>query len=179
MALRPPPANRRTRSVPAVAVLLALLAAPAQAAGGSLEIFPDPLLLGVLIVLFVVLIPPVNALLIRPMLGVLDERRERVEGARARAEEIGKQAERVLDRYQAAVVAARDEAEVGRRHSVDEARDELVKVTTEARATAEQETSRARAGVGEALDEARAELRRQAEELAREAASQVLGRPLS
>jgi F0F1-type ATP synthase membrane subunit b/b' len=48
-----------------------------------------------------------------------------------------------------------------------------------ARGDAERELERARQEVASALADARAQLRREAEGLAREAAAQVLGRPLS
>jgi hypothetical protein len=54
-----------------------LAASPASAAAG-LEIFPQPIPLLGLIVLFTILILPANALLWQPLLRVLDQRRERL-----------------------------------------------------------------------------------------------------
>ena len=62
-----------------------LVVFPVQAAGDSLEIFPDERIF-YLIVLFVLLVFPVNKLLFHPIFRVLDERDARIEGARKRAE---------------------------------------------------------------------------------------------
>ena len=62
---------------------------------------------------------------------------------------------------------------------LDTARKEQSRVTSEARGLAEQEVARAREGLAQALESARADLRSQAEDLAREAATRVLGRSIS
>jgi F-type H+-transporting ATPase subunit b len=157
----------------------ALVALPraAAAAEGSLEVFPDWTgLLPLLVALFVVIIFPADRLLLRPLLRVLDERHERIEGARGRADALSGEADEVLARYEAAVGEARDRAEAGRREALDRARREQTGLTSQARTDAETEIARARDAVGRALGEARAALRADAELLAREAASQVLGR---
>ena len=83
------------RTIVSAALLLAL-AAPAHAAEGGLQIFPD-IALGAsplesrfvqLLILFVLLIFPVNQLLLKPLLAVLDERAARIEGTRKRAGEL-------------------------------------------------------------------------------------------
>ncbi len=160
-------------SVPAL-----LAPAAAHAAEGGLEIFPDERIF-VLIALFIVLVWPVDRLLFRPLLRVLDERRERIEGAREKADQLSRDADDVLGRYESAVQAARQEAEASRRASLDEARRNQNRITAGARGEAEGEVTRARGEVARALAEARTQLRREAEPLARAAASQVLGRALS
>ena len=91
-------ANAARISVPTVFVgALALAAAvfgagPAFAAGGGIEIMPTPAKLLPLILLFVLMIVPVNRLIIQPMLSVLDERDARIAGARQRAAELEKRA---------------------------------------------------------------------------------------
>ena len=74
--------NRKSLSsiaIPSLAIAL-FAALPAQAAGASLEIFPDERIF-YLIVLFVLLIFPVNKLLFHPIFRVLDERDARIDGA--------------------------------------------------------------------------------------------------
>jgi F-type H+-transporting ATPase subunit b len=176
------------RTIVSAALLLAVaLAAPAHAAEGGLEIFPD-LFRGVsplesryvhLLVLFVLLIWPVDRLVLRPLLGVLDERAARIEGARKRASEIGTQADAVFARYQAAIEAARKQAEELRNRALDGARSDQARILAEARRAAEVEMGAARSDVAGALDGARASVRAQSEALAREAAERVLGRALS
>jgi F-type H+-transporting ATPase subunit b len=163
-------------AIPVSAIGL-LVALPAQAAGDSLEIFPDARIF-YLIVLFVLLIFPVNKLLFHPIFRVLDEREARIEGARKRADQIGAEAEATLARYRSAVRSARDEAESDRKQVLEGARREQAELTGSVRSEAEVEISRARQEVAEALKDARSQLRERAEELAREAATRVLGRSL-
>ena len=178
------------RTIVSAALLLAVaLAAPAYAAEGGLQIFPTfdlfhPLTwpespFVQLLVLFVLLIFPVNQLVLKPLLGVLDERTARIEGARKRAGEIGTQAEAVLARYGAAVEQARKQAEELRKGALEGARGDQARIVAEARKAAESEVVAARTGVAGAIAGARATLRGQSEALAREAAARVLGRPLS
>ena len=136
-------------------------------------------MLGALIVLFVILIFPVNALIFNPIFAVLDARDEKIAGTRARAEKIAAEAEEVLARYERSVREVREEAERERKERLASARGESAEQSAAARAEAEREIERAREQIGAGLAEARASLRAQAELLAREAAARVLGRALS
>jgi len=178
------------RTIVSAALLLAVvLAAPAYAAEGGLQIFPDFQPLDPLswprsryvqlLVLFLLLIAPVNRLVLKPLLGVLDERGARIEGARKRAQEVGAQADGVFARYQAAIEAARKQADELRNRALDDARGDQTKILAQARRAAEAEMSAARTDVAGALAGARVGLRSQTEGLAREAAERVLGRTLS
>lgn len=158
---------------------VALVAPPAAAASGGLEIFPEPVPLIVLVVLFALLIVPANALLWRPLLRVFDERRERIAGTRARADKLASEAEDVLTAYQGAVERGRLAAEVVRTQLLEEARREQSQVTAEARRAAETEVAAAREAIDAALERARVDLQSATSELGREAAARVLGRPLS
>jgi len=161
----------------AAAVLLA--AAPASGSEGNLVLIPSIEMLGALTALFVILIFPVHALLVRPIFAVLDARAEKIAGTRARAEKITADADEVLARYESSVRDAREEAERERKEQLASARSESVERSAAARAEAERELERAREQIGAALAEARTSLRPQAELLAREAAARVLGRALS
>jgi F0F1-type ATP synthase membrane subunit b/b' len=164
----------------AAALVAALLAAgPAAASEGGIVLWPEPMTLLVMIALFCALLLPVNALLFRPLLRALDLRTERTVGTRERAEKLAANADEILARYEQAVRDVRIEAEQTRRDQLAEARSETAQRTAQARADAEQQIERARREVGDALVQARARLRADAEPLAREAASRVLGRPLS
>ena len=162
--------------IPALAIGL-FIALPVQAAGDSLEIFPDERVF-YLIALFILLVFPVNKLLFHPIFRVLDERDARIEGARKRAAQVGAEAEATLGRYRSAVRNAREEAEGGRKQVLEEARREQAELTGGVRSEAEAEMNRAREAVAGALDDARSQMREQAQELAREAATRVLGRSL-
>jgi F-type H+-transporting ATPase subunit b len=180
----------RKRTIVAALSLLAF-AQSAAAAEGGLEIFPDlveivqtgasPLgsRFVQLVVLFLLLIWPVNRLVITPLLHVLDERSARIEGTRKRAGEVGASADAALARYSAAVEEARKQAGELRKSALETARSDQVRILADARRAAEAEVAAARSGVAGALGKARATLRSETEALAREAAARVLGRPLS
>jgi F-type H+-transporting ATPase subunit b len=169
-----------TRPVRAAAALaVALGAAPAQAAEGGLQIFPDPARLVLLLALFVVLIPILNGLVFRPLLGVLEERERRIEGARTRAGELAEQAGELVARHDSAVRDVRQAANAERAAAVEEARRAHQRALAEARAHAELQMAGTRADVESAVESARSSLRREAEPLAREAAERLLGRRLA
>jgi F0F1-type ATP synthase membrane subunit b/b' len=160
------------------AVLL-LTTGTASASEGGIVLWPDPMMLVVMIALFAALIVPVNALLFRPLLRAVDLRVERTTGTRERAEKLAASADEILAKYEQAVNDVRIEAEQARRAELASARSETAARTAEARAGAEREIERARHDVSAALAEARTKLRAEAEPLAREAASRVLGRVVS
>jgi F-type H+-transporting ATPase subunit b len=158
---------------------LVLGARPALAAEGGIEILPDWTgVLPILLVLFAVLIFPVNRLIFQPLFRVLDEREMRIDGARARAHKVEEEAQAVLGRYEDAVADARGQAAAERKAALAEAREDEKAATGEARAVAEGEIERARREIAASLAEAREGLRPRAEELAREAAERILGRSL-
>lgn len=157
------------------AAAASLLAASPAAAASTLELFPDIPLVVVLVLLFAALIIPVNNLIFKPMFRVLDEREERIAGARRRAESLDKQAQEVFGRYSTAVREARDEAEGGRREQLEAARNEQQQVATDARAQAERELESSRADLAAQVESARGELRTTAESLANDMANRVLG----
>jgi F-type H+-transporting ATPase subunit b len=168
----------RSAAGPIACVAALLFPTFAAAAEGGLVLVPDPRLLVALIAFFVLLIAPVNALVIKPLLRVLDERDARTAGTRARAERLEQEASAILARYEQAVRDTRDEGERGRRALLTEVRAEVQREVAAARRDAEGQLERARGEIASALASARASLREQAQDLARQAASQVLGRAL-
>lgn len=162
----------------AAAFCVGLFPGVASASEG-LNLIPNlPLMLG-LMAAFILLVYPVNALLFRPIFAVLDERRERIEGARRRAAQLQGEADAVTARYREAVREVRQEAEQGRRARLDEARGEQANITSLARGAAEQQLVRTRSELSAAVADARSSLRAQVEELARQAAERIIGRELS
>jgi len=161
-----------------VAALLVPLVAFAEE-GHGLVLVPDWFgKLPALILLFGVLIAPVNALVIKPLLRVLDERDARIGGTRAKAERLERDAAEILARYENAVRETRDEGERARRALLSEVRSEVQREVAAARSEAETRLEGVRGEIAASLDSARGALRGQAQELAREAATQVLGRAL-
>jgi len=151
---------------------------PALASGGGIEIVPSAGRLIPLIVFFLLMIVPVNRLLLQPLLRVLDEREERIAGARARADSLGRDADAVLSSYEARIADVRGESELERRGTLDQARGRHGERVREARGDAELRIEAARRQVGAALEQARDQLHAEAETLARQAAERMLGRSL-
>jgi F-type H+-transporting ATPase subunit b len=163
-----------------VSAALSLLA-PAVASAAeehTLVLVPDPRLLIPLIVFFGLLVVPVNALVLKPLLRVLDEREARTAGMRTKAERLEHDAAAILARYEQAVLETREEAERGRRTLLSEVRSEVQREIKGARGDAEGQLVSARGEIASSLQSARNALRGQAQELASQAASQVLGRAL-
>lgn len=155
-----------------------LIAQPVLASD-NLELIPDPMILPIMLVGFVLLIFPLNQLIFKPIFHSLDARAARIAGARTRSTQLQGEADQVLERYENAIKIARSESEQARQGQLALAREEQVSLTTQARGEAEGEIERAREDLGQSLDEARASLRSSAEDLAKAAAEQVLGRALS
>jgi F-type H+-transporting ATPase subunit b len=87
-------------------------------------------------------------------------------------------ADNTLAHYERAVREVREEAENDRKDHAVTAREESAVATAAARAETEREMEQARTEVSEALEQARQTLRSEAQGLASEAASRVLGRTL-
>ena len=165
--------------VVAWAVLIVLApGAVAAEEGHGLVLVPELRRTLALIALFAILIVPVNALVLKPLLRVLDERDARIGGTRAKADRLEQEAAEILARYENAVREARDDGERARRALLTEVRSETQREIAGARSEAETRLDGARAEIAASLQSARGSLRGQAQDLARQAASQVLGRAL-
>ena len=147
------------------------------AGGGALEIFPDDRLL-IQLAVFAVLVLPIHKILFAPIMRVLKERTEQIDGVRERATEMARQADEALARYRQTVADERSASESIRRERIERALAERLEVGELARQKAEERLSLAREEISRLLDEARSQVRREAPAVAREAASQILGREL-
>lgn len=164
-------------SVGATALLLD--PALARASEGGLQIIPDPTRLLALLVLFALLVPVLNRLLFQPLLQVLDEREQRIEGARTRATELAQQAAALVARHDDAIRKARETAHADQLRVIEAARGQQQSTVGEARKTAEGEIAAARGEIARVIDSVRASLRADAEPIARDIASRLLGRSAS
>lgn len=173
------PSHRIAPILTALALASVAFAGDAMASGDELVLLPHIPSVLALIAFFLLLIIPMNVLVFRPIFAALDAREARIAGTRARAAELGKQAEQALEEYEQAVRGAREEAEQGRRAALADARAGAQTQSQAARADAELELARASGEVETAFQAARSSLRSEAEALAREAATAVLGRNLS
>jgi F-type H+-transporting ATPase subunit b len=198
MALASPGKTARELRFAALTPLLALaggvastFAANTALASDTLDLIPDYQLFGlfgageglgmlwIMLIGFVLLIFPLNALIFQPIFRALDARAERIQGARDQSNQLEQDADSVLERYETAIREARADSEEARQTQLAGAREEQAALTGEARTTAEDELERARADLNQSLEEARATLRASADDLATAAAEQILGRPLS
>jgi len=172
---------RRPFALPAAlagvgAAALLFASAVAQASEGSLQIIPDPTRVIVLLVLFVILVPVLNATLFQPLLHVLDEREQRIAGARTRATELAQQTAGLLARHEDALRRAREAAHAEQQRVVEAARGEHQSTIGDARHAAEGEIAAARTEIQRAVETARTSLRAEAEPIARDIAARLLGR---
>jgi F-type H+-transporting ATPase subunit b len=181
----------RLKTLTALLFGLTLSSGNTASASDTLELIPDYALFGlilgepgfgslwIMLIGFVVLIFPLNVLIYQPIFRALDERADRISGARKRSAQLESEADEVLDRYETAIREARTESEAKRQDQLTGAREEQLSLTTQARSESEADLVRARSELGTSLEEARASLRAGAEDLAKAAAEQVLGRTLS
>jgi F0F1-type ATP synthase membrane subunit b/b' len=177
--LKPKRVTRSAFAVGAALAACALFAGAAAASEGGLVLLPDFTgKLPILIVLVALLIYPVNAILFKPIFQVLDAREAQTRGTRERAEKVMADAERTLADYERAVREVRAESEQSRKREAAAARAENSTVVDEARTESERHLERARTELAAALEQSRQALGARARELAEEAASRVLGRPL-
>ena len=118
-------------------------------------------------------------ILFKPFLSVLQERRNRIEGAEKRAKDLQQQAEELIERYREAIAAGqaqgagiRDEI---RKTSLAEETEILQKAMGEANRLIQE----MKAKVAEEARAARTDLRLQAQNLSREITEKILGRSVS
>jgi len=171
-----PSAPRLARWLPALALAVALVPASARAEG--LNLAPDVGLVGANIVLFLLLIYPVNRLLVRPLLAVMDERERRTAGAEGEVDALRGEAADSHKRIEAAMLETRARAQSRRAAILAEGETDERGLLDAARADAMQAFEGVRAAVESELGSARAALETDARELAREAAERILGRAL-
>jgi F0F1-type ATP synthase membrane subunit b/b' len=184
------------RHAPAALALLIVAATRPASASESLNLIPDYALFGliklglipdesglgalwIMLIAFTALVVPLNALIFQPIFRTLDARAERIQGARTRSEHLQREADSILQRYESAVRQTRGEAEAARQVEIARAREEQVELTSQAKQEAERQLDGARSDLLQSLESARSNLRASADELARAAAEQVLGRALS
>ncbi len=149
-------------------------------ASEELSLVPDfTTTLPLLILAFAILVIPLNRLIFQPIFRVLDARLDQIEGNRLRSEQVTAQADDALKRYERSIREVREDAERDRRARLEVVRGETAHRAATARSESDAEIARARDQVAVALADARASLRVQAEELATEAASRLLGREVS
>ena len=129
--------------------------------------------------LFLLLFYVSNKLLFQPYLRLRERRKEGIDGARAEAERMTAQADAKLADYDKHLAAAKNRAnEEGRKVRTEAAAHEK-DVTDKARAAAQKSIDEATAKMRQETDAARLQLLPQANQLARQIASKLLGREVA
>ena len=160
-------------------VALASVALPgaAQAAEG-LNLFPDPLVFVVNVVVLGLLIVPVNRLMLQPLMQLLAAREARTRGSLERAEDLASRAGDAESSIAERLGTAREDARARRAAIMEEAQSHERSLLAQARDAAAGEVAGVRTAIAAELEGARKALHDEARVLAREAATRILGRSL-
>jgi len=160
--------------------LVAVVAATPSAAlaAGDFQLEPHWPYVGANVVLFLLLIPFVNRLMIQPMLHVLDEREARTTGALDRATALEAKTRETAAQIEARLAEARGRAQNRRASILAEAEAEERALLSAASDDAARSIESVRSAVEAELAQVRSALEADARTLAREAASRLLGRTL-
>jgi F-type H+-transporting ATPase subunit b len=152
-----------------------LLLVPASGGGSIVDLDATFFIqLGLFFVVFVLL----WALLFRPVVRLIEARREATEGRSQRAEEIGREAERLAADVDSQIAGARRAASAERDRMVEQARRRQREVDERAREQSRAEIARARQKMEREGGRVRTELEAEVENLAEKVAGRVLGRSL-
>jgi F-type H+-transporting ATPase subunit b len=129
--------------------------------------------------LFLLLFFVANAFLFQPYLRLRERRKQGIEGARAEAERMSAEAEAKLADYEKQLAGARSRANEEGRKVRAEASAHEKDVTDKARAAAQESIDQAAAKMRQETEAARLQLLPQANTLAKQIASKLLGREVS
>lgn len=129
--------------------------------------------------LFLITMFVANKLMFQPYLALRERRKAGIDGARAEAERMTAQADAKLADYEKQLAVARNRANEEGRKVRAEAVTHEQDVTNKARATAQTAIDEAQAKVREETQAARSQLMPQADALAKQIASKLLGREVA
>lgn len=144
-----------------------------------MDITPNPLVIGLQVVPFLVTIIGLYAIIFKPMLQHLEGREDAIEGAQGRAKELEDKLAARAAEYEEKLTAARLEMAELRSTRRNEALAEADALVKAARSVADGEVETALQAVQKEATDARQGLRGSSAILARHIASQVLGRPVA
>ena len=162
-----------------IGVMFGALAVPRIAgAAATLNLEPELWITAMNVIIFAALIYPTNRLLLQPLLKVLRERVEAVEGTAGRASEIRAEAAIRRTELEERLALARAEAQSQRVLMLGETEAEERSLIDAARATAAEGIAEVRQTLVAELESARSALEAEARTLAEEAAAKILGRAL-
>ena len=163
-----------------IVTVLILVSFPAAAlAAGDLKLWPPNwTLLAANLVVFGLLIYPIQRWLLAPLVRVLAEREQRTAGALERAQSTHAEAVRMREDLERELATARADAQAHRAVILGEAEAEERRILDEARTDASRALEAVRSSIEGELADARRTLQSDARDLSREAAVRILGRAL-
>jgi F-type H+-transporting ATPase subunit b len=135
--------------------------------------------LGLQFVNFIILLIILNKLLYRPLMNIIAERREAIEGSHARAKSLEADIEDKMQRYQEQLSEAKKAANEERNKLKKAANEEETKILSEAQGKATARLQAIKAQVGEEAAAASKTLKDESELLAGQIATKILGRELA
>ena len=130
-------------------------------------------------VIFLLLFFALKPVLLDPFLKVVEAREKRTTGAKAEARAMDERAAEIIKRYEGELEKVRKVANEERERFRSEAQSLEAKILGEARAEAMRVTAEGKERIRLEAETVRLELERMSSELAKEAASKVLGREIS
>jgi F0F1-type ATP synthase membrane subunit b/b' len=170
----------RTAANIALSVSLALAAAalPSVANAAELNLSPNWSVVVADVIVFGLLIYPVNRLLIQPLLHVVEAREKGTAGSLEEAGRLEGDSRSLGAELEARLAEARVRANASRAATLAAAEQQERALMTAASGDAARTIETVRASIASDLAEARSALERDASSLAREAAARLLGRPI-
>lgn len=171
--------SRMSTAPLAAALPLLFVTAPSSAfAAGGIKLVPEIEILALNFVVLLLLIYPVNRLLVQPLIALLAERERRSAGASARSDELRQQTSQLQGALSERLAAARAAAQGRRVEILTRAQQEERTLLDAAREEAGAQVEVVRSTIALESATARSTLESAARELAREAATGILGRAL-
>ncbi|MFK5925152.1 MAG: hypothetical protein QM483_00850 [Desulfuromusa sp.] len=135
--------------------------------------------LGLQFLNFIILLIILNKLLYRPLQKIMTERRETITGSYAAAKDLEAGIEEKMQRYQQQLSAAKNQANEERNKLKKVASEEEARILAEAHGKASTRLQAIKTQVGNEADEASKALKNEAETLAEQIATKILGRELA
>jgi F0F1-type ATP synthase membrane subunit b/b' len=161
-----------------VSLAVATAVLPSIASAADLNLIPDGRLVLINVVVFGLLIYPVNRLLITPLLRVVEAREQKTAGSLDDAARLEADATSVRAELEAQLAAARARAQARRAAIMADAEAQERSLLEAASSDAARTIESVRESIAADLAAARTALQNDARALAGEAASRLLGRPL-
>lgn len=161
-----------------VSLAVAAAAVPSVASAADLNLLPHWPLVAINVVVFALLVYPVNSLLIGPLLRLVDERARHTSGSLEEAGRLDGEARTLATELETRLVEARARAQSRRAAIMADAEAQERSLLEAASGDAMRSIESVRDSIQADLVAARASLRADTRALAAEAASRLLGRPL-